>query len=44
MSSTHAPRIFARRVGLERKLTVGSGLKGVLVGQDSKVHVVGVRS
>ena len=43
MSSTIAPRIFARRVGLERE-DCGVRLKGVLVEQDSKVHVVGVRS
>ena len=39
----HAPRIFARRVGLERK-DCGVRLKSVLVEQDSKVHVVGVCS
>ena len=39
----HAPRIFARRVGLERK-DCGVRLKGVFVEQNGKVRVVGVCS
>ena len=43
MSSTMPHVFFARRVGLKRK-DCGVRLKGVLVEQDSKVHVVGVCS
>ena len=43
MSSPIPHVFFARRVGLERK-DCGVRLKGVLVEQDSKVHVVGVSS
>ena len=39
----HAPRIFARRVGLERE-NKRVWLTGVLVEQDGKVRVVGVCS